>query len=253
MTDKLLQSDLNYFAMQRDKKNPVFWSRFPAIDFSGLKVLEIGCGYGSLCLDVAAAGARRVVGIDLENRWIDFAQKNLQLNYSQFKNTVQFETTPLDLLQEADFDIILSKAAFEHIVDLDQLLEQMKKRLKPGGKIHTGFGPLYNSPRGDHRRCQLKIPWAHALLPDSFVIGSLNKKLETPINSIEDLGLNGLSFKQYMVIFKSSGLEIEDLRFNVHENRFFSLGSRFMRNIPFLKEAFTFNIYCILAKRPANN
>jgi 2-polyprenyl-3-methyl-5-hydroxy-6-metoxy-1,4-benzoquinol methylase len=239
---------LHYFKYRQRERNPIFRERFDPIDFSGLKVLEIGCGYGSLSIDAAARGASQVVGIDIKNHYIDFANKILELHYPQFAHSIRFCTTPLEQLQETGFDIILSNAAFEHIFDLEGMLAQMKKRLKPGGLIYAGFGPLYNSPRGDHGWCKTKIPWGHLIFSEKSILERLNKNRKDPIASISDLGLNRLSFKQYMAVFAHSGLRIVDLRTNVHENRFYSLLTNILCRIPFLKEYFTFNIYCILEK-----
>jgi 2-polyprenyl-3-methyl-5-hydroxy-6-metoxy-1,4-benzoquinol methylase len=239
---------LRYFKYRQQERDPIFRKRFHPIDFSGLKVLEIGCGYGSLSIDAAARGASQVVGIDIKNHYIDFANKVLELHYSQFAHSIRFRATPLEQLQETGFDIILSNAAFEHIFDLEGMLAQMKKRLKPGGRIYAGFGPLYNSPRGDHGWCKTKIPWGHLIFSEKSILERLNKNRKDPIASINDLGLNRLSFKQYMAIFVHGGLRIVDLRTNVHENRFYSLLTNMLCRIPFLKEYFTFNIYCILEK-----
>jgi 2-polyprenyl-3-methyl-5-hydroxy-6-metoxy-1,4-benzoquinol methylase len=239
---------LRYFKYRQQRRDPIFQKRFHSIDFSGLKVLEIGCGYGSLCIDAAARGASQVIGIDINHHYIDFANKVLELHYSQFAHSIRFCTTPLEQLQETGFDIILSNASFEHIFDLDDMLAQMKKRLKPGGRIYTGFGPLYNSPRGDHGWCKTKIPWGHLIFSENSILERLNKNRKDPICSISDLGLNRLSFKQYIDIFAHSGLRIVDLRTNVHENRVYSLLTNILCRIPFLKEYFTFNIYCILQK-----
>lgn len=246
---ELSPGEMHYFKYRQQKRDPIFQKRFHSIDFSGLKVLEIGSGFGSLCIDAAARGATQVIGIDINKHHIDFANKVLGLHYSQFAHAIRFCSTPLEQLQENDFDIILSNAAFEHIFDLEGMLAQMKKRLKPGGRIYTGFGPLYNSPRGDHGWCKTKIPWGHLIFSEKSILERLNKNRKDPIGSINDLGLNRLSFKQYMDIFAHSGLRIVDLRTNVHENRFYSLLTNLMCRIPFLKEYFTFNIYCILQKK----
>ncbi|MDY6839036.1 MAG: class I SAM-dependent methyltransferase [Thermodesulfobacteriota bacterium] len=245
---ELHQGWLRYFEYQRQERNPIFRRRFKIIDFAGLKVLEIGCGLGSLCIDVAASGARQVIGLDINAHKIDFANKILRLHYPQFVQTIRFSTTPLEQLQEADFDIILSKAAFEHCLDLEGLLLQMKKRLKPGGRVYSGFGPLYHSPYGDHGYCKALIPWGHLILSEDTIVTRLNRKRKVPIRSISDLGLNRLSFNQYMSVFAQCGLRIVDLRTNVHENLLYSMLSNMLHRIPFLGKYFTFNIYCILEK-----
>lgn len=69
-----------------------FWSRFGSKpDFNGQVVLDIGCGQGSLCLDMAVAGAKKVIGIDIDGPSIDFARRNLLLRYPEWQSVVSFE------------------------------------------------------------------------------------------------------------------------------------------------------------------
>ena len=239
---------LPYFEKQRREKNPIFWSRFEKIDLTGLKVLEIGCGQGSMCIDIAAKGAANVFGLDIDNQLIEFANQNLHKRFPQFTGIVSFLCLNLADLPEDRFDIIISKAAFEHVLNLEMLLEEMNKRLKTGGKIYTGFGPLYNSPWGDHKRTKAVIPWGHLILPQPFLKKRINKNRKNKINSFRDLGLNLLSLKQYKEIFNSSPLHTTDFRTNVSENKLSKLLPMICK-IPFLREYFTFNIYCILEKK----
>ena len=75
------------------------------------------------------------------------------------------------------------------------------------------------------------------------------------INNIHDLGLNGLSLKQYKDIFyNTEGLTVIDFRTNVVDSR--SKANRKMINkifnlfaaVPVLKEYFTHNIFCVLQR-----
>lgn len=61
--------DIVYF--NRDKaENKKFWQRFGNPDIKGEQttVLDAGCGYGSMCIDAAQAGAGKVVGVELFQR-----------------------------------------------------------------------------------------------------------------------------------------------------------------------------------------
>jgi len=250
---ELPQEYLDYF--KRGKyENPRFWSRFGGKPIlKGASVLDVGCGYGSLCIDIALSGAKKVVGLDINSQGIDVTNENLRRNYQQLTNIVKFKDVDVSVYPEFDFDYIVSKDTFEHIIDLDEMLIEMKKRLKPGGKIYAGFGPLYNSIFGDHRRTETLIPWGHLLVNESIIIDRLNRHRENKINSIYDLGLNKMSLADYRRAFCESGLSI--IYFRVNQNthltyphyiiaRLFSL----IKEIPFLEEYFTFNIYCILEK-----
>lgn len=244
----LLQDDMDYFN-RGQIENPRYWERLGGKpDFRNTTVIDLGCGHGSLCIDIAHAGARRVLGLDLNARLIDFANENLKRNYPQFVGTVEFRCENLREAPESDIDCFVSKDTFEHIIELGQVLAEMKTRLKTGGRVYTGFSPLWNSPFGDHGRTKILLPWGHTLFSERFLINWRNRHISPTVASIHDLGLNALSFAEYLRIFRSCGMAIVSLQVNVSKHpliRLFSL----IRQIPFLEEYFTNNLYCILQKQ----
>ena len=241
------QKDIKYFKHQKENRNPVFLGRFPDVVLKNKSVLDFGCGHGVLSIDLAGRGAKEVVGIDINCRLIEFANENLQKNYHHLSDKITFKCIELKELQDEHFDIIMSKASFEHIIGLEDLLNEMKKKLKPGGKIVAGFGPLYNSPYGDHNRLKHLLPWSHVILGEKHFIKKLNRKGQEA-KSIHDLGLNGYSLKRYHDIFShTEGLTLIDFRTNVSHKASMKLFNM-LTFIPFLKEYFTYNIYCILER-----
>ena len=246
---ELQQADLDYFA-RGEWQNPQFWRRFGGRpDFSDTHVLDVGCGHGSMVIDVARAGARQVVGLDLNCRLIAFAQANLLQHHADVANRVTFLCQDLkDYPEDAVFDYMISKDSFEHILDLPDMLAEMKKRLKPGGRIYAGFGPLYNSPLGDHGYSQSRLPWRHLMLGEKALVARVQARWpHAQIRSLHDLGLNGLALADYERIFAESGLRIISFQTNRSEkllSRILSLPA----HIPFLREFFTFNVYVILEK-----
>ncbi len=240
--------DQEYFNFEKTKENPIFLQRFSNVVFKDLKVLDLGCGHGALSIDIAQNGAARVVGIDIDKHRIDFAMNNLTCNYKELVSKVKFINTDLANHKENDYDIIISKDSFEHIISLDLLMADIRKKLRTGGRLITGFGPLYNSPWGDHKRLKVRIPWMHAILPKSFLVNRFNKKYNRSINSIYELGLNGLSLKEYNDIFyHAEGFKVIDFRMNVSYKVFGKIFN-LISYIPGLKEYFTFNLYCILER-----
>ncbi len=246
---KLKQADLDYFA-RGEWQNPQFWRRFGGQpDFTGKRVLDVGCGHGSMAIYVARAGAASVVGLDLNCRLIEFANANLIQNHGDVADRVTFLCQDLkDYPEDETFDFILSKDSFEHILDLPGMLAEMKKRLKRGGRIYAGFGPLYNSPLGDHGYSQSRIPWRHLMLGEEGVLARTRARWpQLEIHSLGDLGLNGLALADYERIFAQSGLTILSLQTNRSDkllSRLLSLPAR----IPFLREYFTFNLYVVLER-----
>ena len=246
----LERADLEYF--ERGKiENPRFWTNLNGEpNFVGKKILDIGCGHGSLCVYLAFKGARQVIGIDINQRLIDFAKENILLNYPQFKKSIKFICCEINSIQESDFDFIVSKDTFEHIMNLDTVLDQMYNKLKAQGKAYIGLAPLYNSPFGDHGRTKALLPWGHLIFPESFLLRRLNKHLNTYIKSIYELGLNMYSLAEYKNLFFKRIKKWNILLFRINATR--SLKSKlfsFFRFVPFLEEYFSHNLFCILEKR----
>ena len=143
--------DLDYFNYGK-VENEKFWRRLGGKpNLENKSILDFGCGHGSLCIHMAKKNVNSILGIDLNEKLIKFANINLEKNFSDFKNKVSFEEK--DLLNEnfnKKFDIIVTKDTFEHSENLPQILEKFYNILNKGGKVLAGFGPLYNFYNGDH-------------------------------------------------------------------------------------------------------
>jgi SAM-dependent methyltransferase len=258
MLTQLLQENIEYFHFG-EQENPDFWTRFNGKpDFEGKTVLDLGCGHGSLCVDIALSGARKVVGLDLDEHRISFANEYVRAHYPKLVNNLEFVSVDITDYTGPKFDYMVSKYTFEHVIDLPRVLQEMKKRLKPGGRIYTGFGPLYASYWGDHGRTQSVIPWGHMFQTDAMIINRLNRTRTEKISSIYDLGLNKLTPADYRRLFAGSGMKIVFYR----ENMVMPSGSvlrhlggmimSLLKKAPFLEKYVTSNIWCIL-ENPADS
>jgi SAM-dependent methyltransferase len=251
MSNDFDKRELDFF-YTRESRNERFWKRFGGKpDLTDKVILEVGCGHGGMCFLIARSGAKKVIGVDIDAGRIVFAKKYLELHYPQYAEAVEFHDIDLKKYSEqSQFDYIISVDTFEHIIDLPGMIEEMKKRLKPGGVIYTGFGPLYKDFYGDHKRTKCGFPWGHVLYSDEKIIKRLNEKreLSNQITSIYDLGLNKLSLADYRRIFQNSGLKIVTFKVNVSNNLILRLFSIISFIFPFLKEYFAHNIYAVLKK-----
>ena len=244
----LKEKDIEYFN-NGFSENEKFWRRLrEKPDFKNKSVLDFGCGHGALCLDMARLSPRRILGIDLEDNLLNFAKENLIKNYSYYSKIVSFKKINL-ILDNIDekFDYIVSKDTFEHSIELPKVLEKMYNLLNEGGRAYIGFGPLYNFYNGDHGRTKLYLPWLHLVFSEKFIINRLNKIKTIQVNSIQDLGLSKYSLKEYEKFFKESKFKIS-FYINNQSDHPVSFIFDFFSKINFLKEYFTYNIYCILEK-----
>ncbi|MGD9529215.1 class I SAM-dependent methyltransferase [Pseudonocardia sp.] len=196
--------------------NEEFWRRFGGEpDVLGLAALDLGCGQGVMSVRLARAGAARVLGVDLNPKAIASAECHLARSHPELALTVSYVAADIAALAEdGSFDLVVSKDTFEHVADLDTLLCDIHRLLRPGGRVYAGFSPLYHSPFGDHGRACLKIPWAHTLLPLPVVVAWARRCRREPFRCLADLGLNGLTPAQFRAAFERSPLETESIRYN---------------------------------------
>ena len=75
----LTPSEIFWFKNEFNNRNAkVFFNRFKEIEYTDLKILDLGCGAGALAIDCALnKGASKVIGIDLYNDAIISANKIL--------------------------------------------------------------------------------------------------------------------------------------------------------------------------------
>ncbi|MGL6064657.1 MAG: 50S ribosomal protein L11 methyltransferase [Fusobacteriaceae bacterium] len=97
-----------------------------------ISVLDVGTGSGILMIAAAKLGAKRVVGIDIDELAVEVAQENMELNKID-KN--QFEVLKGDLissLKDEKFDFVVANILADVIL---LLLQDISKVVKTGGKI----------------------------------------------------------------------------------------------------------------------
>lgn len=100
---------------------------------AGARVLDLGCGAGHASF-TAAASAAQVVAYDLSAQMLEVvrqaaAEKGLG-NIVQQQGVA--ESLPFD---DASFDIVISRYSAHHWHDVGQALREVKRVLKPGGKV----------------------------------------------------------------------------------------------------------------------
>jgi SAM-dependent methyltransferase len=134
------------------------------------RILVPGCYLGGEDVQFwLRRGARVVEGIDvysLEKVWAH-AMPILQKQYGA---VVRFQQAPIESLPFADglFELVASSAVLEHVQNLEAMIDETARVLKPGGWAWHSFGPLYYTYGADH--CIAAYGPAHGydhvLLPD---------------------------------------------------------------------------------------
>jgi 2-polyprenyl-6-hydroxyphenyl methylase / 3-demethylubiquinone-9 3-methyltransferase len=100
------------------------------LPFTGLRILDIGCGGGLLSEPMARLGAE-VVGADPATRNIPVAQ----LHAEQSGLSIDYRLTTAEELAAAgeQFDVVLNMEVVEHVPDPQSFLTACQTLLKPGG------------------------------------------------------------------------------------------------------------------------
>ena len=98
--------------------------------FTGLSLLDIGCGGGLLCEPMTRLGAS-VTGIDASEK--NIAVASLHANESGLEITYQATTAESLAETEQRFDIVLSMEVVEHVDDLPLFIKSATALLKPNG------------------------------------------------------------------------------------------------------------------------
>ncbi len=168
------------------------------VDWSGMNLLEIGCGQ-KLAYTLPFAQKNKVTGIDTEPpfhppylqsfigllKYSGFYRtlktsanamlgtrrsfKHALSEVSGFKGSYNYELIRMNSLDlqfpDNHFDGVFSFSVFEHISDPDKALQEVKRVLKPGGVFYLDLH-LYTAIYGDHdpranSKTVMVSPWKH--------------------------------------------------------------------------------------------
>lgn len=99
----------------------------------GERILDIGCGNGRDVLPMIAQGAS-VVGVDVSEGMVAEALRVLSASGIENVSLQVGDATQLDFA-DGEFDKILCSEVIEHIPDASKALSEMRRVLKPGGKL----------------------------------------------------------------------------------------------------------------------
>ena len=126
-----------------------------------LRVLDFGCGGGAVVRMLRAAGVD-CYGADT---FYDGAEYRGEL-FEQLLDAGIVRAIGADGVlpfEDAFFDLVISDQVFEHVEDLEGVLDQLDRVLRPGGRMYHHF-PSREVLREGH----IHIPLAHRLRPGRF-------------------------------------------------------------------------------------
>ncbi len=103
-------------------------------DLNGLRALDIGCSTGYIADEMARAGAT-VTGLDIDEPGLAGARE-------RFGDRVEFLCAAGDAIPAEDqsYDVVVFNHIYEHVVDADAVMRDIRRVLKDDGAVYLGLG-----------------------------------------------------------------------------------------------------------------
>jgi cyclopropane-fatty-acyl-phospholipid synthase len=114
----------------------------------GQRVLDVGCGWGSLTLFVADELGCEVVGVSpAGNQHAYIAERAAELGLTDRVSTVQghFETVDLGERAAGGFDAVTMLGSIVHMPDLDAVFRRARALLRRGGRLYVSESCFRNA------------------------------------------------------------------------------------------------------------
>ncbi len=178
----------------------------------GDMVSEIGCAEGGVLHAFIDAGAKGALGTDISETRLETGKVisdiiNLKTEY-KYHDIINEE--PYDEWKQA-YDLVLLRDVIEHLDDTEQALANIKKIIRPGGRLFVTFPP-YNSPFGGHQQTLMnfwgKLPYIH-LLPKPIFYKMIASGRKNDIGEVKRLHNIRMSAKKFMDAAGETGYTIE--------------------------------------------
>lgn len=206
--DKLMEGDAQRgilgvdkrFNVDRTIKDPstkkYFYEKLKGVLAPTDKVLDFGCGPGGF-MAVAAPLCKEIVGVDISKAFVDAGEdtiKRFNIKNASVKH-VEPEVLPY---QDGEFDAVIIVDVIHHLEDIDTILKEVWRVLKPEGKIII-FEPNKLNPLLYLVHLADKNEWGLLALgtPSKY------RKLLSPIMDIKELSFNGIVIGPQSKIFRA--------------------------------------------------
>lgn len=225
--------------------------------FKDKVVLDIGCGAGGKTVFYASKGVKKIIGIEILEKYRDEAE-SLATEYGledKFE-FVQGDASNMPFEDEI-FDTIIMNDAMEHVDKPEKVLEECYRVLKKDGKLYLNFPP-YNHPYGAHLSDAIGIPWVHVFFSKKTLINTYKELVKNLPDGAERINfriskkedgteyfsyINKMSIKRANNILQNSNFKLE--YYSEEPLRNFL---KYPAKMPVLKEFLVKMVVCVLRK-----
>lgn len=225
-------------------------------------VLDLGCYDGAISMGYLAYGAKHVIGVDIDAEAVTRAQKDYQGDNAEF-HISGIKGIPLS---DNCVDTICCFDVFEHVEKPSEILEEIHRILKPGGKIIIGTWG-WKHPFAPHLWSTMPVPYAHIFFSEKTILRVCRRVYmsdwyQPTLHDFDDDGnrktdkylheeiptdyLNKLLVSDFEKVFAESGLDV-DMKPQPFGSRFASW-TRVFLGVPWLREYIIGYLWVVLTK-----
>lgn len=131
------------------------------IPIRGQTIVDFGCNDGAISAEYLRAGAKQVIGVDIDERAL---QRARAMRPDERLRFVQSSTTAIPL-EDGCVDAVISYDVFEHVSNPAPILEELHRILTAGGQALIGTWGWWH-PFAPHLWAVMPVPWAHVVVSE---------------------------------------------------------------------------------------
>lgn len=207
----------------------------------GKTILDYGCGPGWQAVAMYKQGARQVIGVDIDERWL--AHANRLASQEGASHSVRFyRELPKDLWGQ--FDVVISLSSFEHFSHPEEELATMHAAVAPAGKVIVAFAEPWFSHNGSHMGFFTRIPWVNVFFSEQTILRVRSRFRNDGAMRFEEVtgGLNRMTLAKFESIIRRSGMHLEFTKY------YATRGLPLVHRLPVAREFLVSSVGCILRR-----
>lgn len=225
--------------------------------FENKVVLDVGCGAGGKTMYYASQGVAKIIGMDIVSHYKEEAETLAQqLGYADRFAFVVGDAAHTQF-ENNTFDTIIMNDAMEHVDRPDLVLAEVKRILKPGGRLYVNFPPYYH-PFGAHLSDLIAIPWVHLFFSEDTLVAAYKELCKTVPDgderiafriSTNEQGKEYFSYINHMTIKRFDKLRVQAGMKQAYYREVPLRGFLTpLAKLPSFKEAFVKMVVCVFEK-----